>query len=312
MRESEARCMSEPALEAGEEVVWCGTSVTGGISTRRLGTLLRAFDITDRRLLAVVGPTAEIPWSLTPESVAYVPVQRLGGEMANVRFNRSRCRRGRGYGHLDRLYTFECLVSRPSAKPPSSRARRLRRIEQPDFGVRIEVPASWKEEPPAQNDGACHFLSSDLGLDPETKSGERLLVLQGPLGASFTLDAALAGTWTLERARDTLRSLGWMPTVVEETAEMTIGSVSGFSITYEMGLSQILGSHAAVGRGGGVRTEFVVLEHGDSQLRFALGWITRFPPPSRAAESDRSVLRAYGGPREGSAVKSMLEVHPTQ
>lgn len=269
-----------------------------------------AYAITNGRLLAVVGPRGKIAWSLTPESVAYVQVRRLGERMASVSFNRSRYRRGRGYGNLNRLYTFERLVDadRVADRVGSwleeceaaaiEDARTVRRIVQPDFGLRIEVPTSWKEESPGEDDSAFDVLSSGRGLGGETESSEKLLVLKGPLGASFALEAAPAGTWTLERARDTLHRLGWMLSVVDETTQMTVGSVSGFSITYEMGLGQILGSLAADGRGAGVRMKFVVLEPGDMQVRFALGWITRFP---RLQEPLEAIVRSFEAPGAAAA-----------
>jgi len=374
MRESEARRTIEPALEPGEQALWCGKPGWSRLVTRKAATTLlglgvmgyvtysllgsapggkrpgvgrlihalvqhasadphlfipaavlaalplgfltllalnrrrlhhTAYAITNRRLLAVVGPGAKIPWSLTPDSVAYVKVRRLGGGMADVSFNRSRYRRGRGYGNLNRLYTFERLVDadRVAGRVGSwleeceaaaiEDARTVRRIVQPDFGIRIEVPASWKEQRPGEDDSAFDVLSSAPGPGAKPKSGEKLLVLKGPLGASFALEAAPAGTWTLEQARDTLRSLGWMLSVVDETAEMAVGPNSGFSITSEMGLGQILGSLAAAGRGAGVRMRFMVLEPGDMQVRFTLGWITRFP---RLQEPLEAIVRSFEAP----------------
>ncbi len=258
----------------------------GVLVVERAGLNRTAYGITDRRLLAVRGPEGKVLWSLPPEKVAFVEVKAAGSGLGNLAFNRYTGSRSR---NQRRMFTFQRIPS-PERVAGEARtwleerrraavedARNVRRIVDARLGFSLDVPSSWREGPPGEEEaGTFHVLSASPILAAEPPGGERLLELRGPLGASLVLDMAPAGTWTFEQARDVGHGLRRALEVTEDHEQVRIGEAHGFSVTYATRLAQPLHRWTTTGPSVEVGLEALVLAHGDAQLRFALGWMTRF------------------------------------
>ncbi len=252
----------------------------------RAGLRSTAYGITDRRLLAVRGRKGGLLWSLQPEKVAFVEVRGAGSGIGDVTFNRYPGSRSR---NQRRMFTFE-RVPAPERVSGEVRAwleerrraavedaRNVRRIVDARLGFALDVPSCWREGPPGEEEaGTFHVLSVSPLVAAEPPEGERVLELRGPLGASLVLDAAPAGTWTFEQARDVRHGLLRALDVTAEREEVRIGETSGFSMAYATRLAQPLRRWTTTGPGVEVGLEILILTHGDVQLRFALGWMKRF------------------------------------
>lgn len=294
-------------LTAGEMslAVYAFPVVVAGLVLWRLGSDYRragrtAYALTDRRLLSTeggqrnarhdyTGDFGSSEWSLFPEEVFFVKVREKRGETGNLVFNEHRRsfsnsnhsskseRKWMGFQQVARPHEVaaqvrEWLGERERAAAREAAARRS--FTDPAGRFSLDLPAQWSARAAPER---MHVLGASGPLSlREAPGAETLVERYGPLGASFALAAAPAGSWRFEEMSDTDHGVWMITEVVDTQPDVRVAGSPGFSVTMKLILHPGVSSRARLGRHE-ARIKLVFLTHGDWQYQLAQAWLCDFP-----------------------------------